>query len=290
MMIGAAFFSLAACSSQKINSEETAKSKSLVVYYSQTGATQQVANIIAKAVGADIDSVQAEIPYNGDFNATIARCQKEMATGEPVALKPLTLDVANYDTLYVGAPVWFGTMALPMASWMKTAKLDGKVIIPFVTFGSGGLETTIADMKKAQPKASFLKTDISLKNAKGETVTESIVGYGVRNARVDKAAAEVEQFLVNIGVKQGCKAEYVAFGEPRQVSADDKALWDKTAGNYPMPLGKPVSVKDRKTANGTQYCFLIEGRDAQGNAATSEVFVIAYDNKDVEPEFTHVVR
>lgn len=78
---------LVACTSkQKI--EETEGPKVLVLYYSQTGATKTVAEEIQKQLAADIEAIEVTEPYDGDFNQTIERCQKEMAEGVTPELTP----------------------------------------------------------------------------------------------------------------------------------------------------------------------------------------------------------
>ena len=76
----AALLTLMGCNSQK-KSETTDGSqapKCLVMYYSQTGATRQVAQLFAQQLGADLVSLEVEQPYDGTYQETIERCQKEM--------------------------------------------------------------------------------------------------------------------------------------------------------------------------------------------------------------------
>ena len=90
-----AALSLTACSGNKQAKTEEPKTKALVVYYSQTGATEQVAKLLAGAVGADIEAIVPEVPYDGDFAATIARCQEEMGKGEQPSLKALSHNIVD---------------------------------------------------------------------------------------------------------------------------------------------------------------------------------------------------
>lgn len=236
-------------------------SKSLVVYYSQTGATKQVAELIAAKTNADIDSILLENPYTGDFGQTIARCQEEMQKGEVPAVKT-SLNVANYDTIYVGYPVWFGIPAQPMNGWLKAADLKGKVVVPFCTFGSGG-NTSIENVKAAAAGATVLNY------------------YGVRNARVAKASVELDQFLSDI--KTGnCSAP--KFGEQEAITDETKAIFDAACGSYQMPLGTPVSV----AVNGTDYLFVTESQSPDGAVAQAKIYVTA--PAGAEPEFTRVDR
>ena len=88
---------------------EPATPGSLVLFFSQAGSTEKVAQLIAAKTGADIEKFDVATAYDGDFNATIVRCQEEMKNGTVPELAPLTKDVAKYDTIYLGYPIWFGT-------------------------------------------------------------------------------------------------------------------------------------------------------------------------------------
>ena len=71
--------------------------KILVLYYSQTQTTKAVAEEIAGALGADIEAVLPVVPYEGDIQATAARCQQDAAEGKLPEIQPLSVDVNAYD-------------------------------------------------------------------------------------------------------------------------------------------------------------------------------------------------
>lgn len=260
---------LSACTAkqnQSQNQSESAQadSKSIVVYYSQYGATKQVAEYFAKAANANIDSVVAENPYSGDFNATIARCQEEMQKGILPAVKS-SRNVADFDTIYVGYPVWFGVPAPPMTAWLKSVDLSGKVIIPFCTFGSGG-NTSIETVRQSVGDATILDY------------------YGVRNARVAKAPAEIENFLISLGVKKGEVAPVAEMSAQEDLTDATRAIFQAACGSYQMPLGEPISV----ATNGTDYVFTVKNPNA---ASADEVSIILVSAPEGEtPEFTEVIR
>lgn len=260
-----AFVALTACSNKQ-NNAETSSSKSLIVYYSQTHATEQVAKIMQNLTGADIESISAVMPYDGDFQQTIARCQEEMGEGKFPELNPMQKNIANYDTIYLGYPVWFGTFAQPMAALINSNDLSGKVVIPFCTFGSGGLNTSSNQLKEKQPNATILP------------------GYGVRNARISAAESEVKQFLINSGIIAGEKISLPEFGESQEITEEAKSLFDAACGSYQMPLGTPVSFSCRTIEIGTDYLFNVE----MNGVAAGRIFVTAADG--AEPEFTQVER
>ena len=253
---------LATCNAAKIQD-----TKSLVLYYSQTGVTETVAKLIQERTHADIEAINAEKPYDGDFNATIERSMKERQAGIECKIKPLSKDIAKYDTIYIGYPIWFGTYAPPVVTLVKKLNVEGKIIIPFCTFGSGGLETSVNDLKK------------NLKNA---TILD---GYGVRTARIDKAAKEIDLFFATIN---GTAPKLPEFSEQKPVTVEEKTIFQQACGSYPMPLGSPVSVGSRTINKTIEYKFTAETISPDGTPTTSTIYVVKEPNET--PEFTKVVR
>lgn len=261
---------LASCGSKK--AEETANSKTLVLYYSQTGATQSVAEEIQKQLGADIEAIDVENPYTGDFNATIARCQEEMQKGELPTLKPIQSNLAAYDTIFLGYPVWFGTYAPPVSALLDAHDFEGKVVIPFCTFGSGGLQATVSSLKETLGKATVMD------------------GYGVRNARIAKAPAEVERFLIEHNYKAGEVENLPAFMEHLPVSDADVDIFNQACGDYQFPLGTPVDVAIRECETSIDYEFTAMSRAQDGSETLTTIYVTVEKTEGAKPEFTMVVR
>lgn len=272
MLAFAAFVVAAVSCGQK---KEAPKSKVLVLYYSQTSNTKTVAQEIANKLGADIEEIVAVNPYNGDFQATIARCQQEREQGVTPEIEPVKADLAQYDVIFLGYPIWFGTYAPPMAAFLNQADLSGKKIVPFCTFGSGGLDSSVKDLTKAQPKA------------------EIIAGYGVRAARMAAVPAEVDQFLKAGGFIEGEYAKLEDFPEAQPATEEQAAIFDKAVGDYPMIHAKAKAVASRAVPGGTEYLFTAEDQPREGAPqmpapGEMKVYVLALDGQD--PVFTQVVR
>ena len=249
--------------------------KVLVLYYSQTGNTKAVAQEIATLLDADIDVIEAAEPYDGDFQATIERCMKDREEGVLPTIQPLKADIASYDVIFIGYPVWFGTYAPPVATLLGQVDLSGKKIVPFCTFGSGGLESSVADLKAAQPNAEILP------------------GYGVRAARMEAMSQEVEQFLIAGGFLEGEYTPLAEFPEPHEVSADESAIFDAAVDGYPMLHAQAKSVATRALPNGTEYLFTAEDLPREDKpdmppAGELQVYVTVADG--ATPVFTRVVR
>lgn len=272
MLAFAAFVVAAVSCGQK---KEAPKSKVLVLYYSQTSNTKTVAQEIANKLGADIEEIVAVNPYNGDFQATIARCQQEREQGVTPEIEPVKADLAQYDVIFLGYPIWFGTYAPPMAAFLNQADLSGKKIVPFCTFGSGGLDSSVKDLTKAQPKAEILP------------------GYGVRAARIAAVPGEVDQFLKAGGFIEGEYAKLEDFPEAQPATEEQAAIFDKAVGDYPMIHAKAKAVASRAIPGGTEYLFTAEDQPREGAPqmpapGEMKVYVLALDGQD--PVFTQVVR
>ena len=211
--------------------------KVLVVYYSQTANTKAVAEEIAIRLGADIEAIVAVNPYDGDYRATIERSGKEREEGILPEIKPMRADIAKYDVIFIGYPIWFGTFAPPVATFLNQTDLSGKKIVPFCTFGSGGLDSSVKNLAEKQPNAEILP------------------GYGVRAARMKAVPQEVDQFLKANGFVKGDLVKLDEFSEPHPVSEAEAAIFDAAVGDYPMIRAKAETVATRTLPNGMEYLF-----------------------------------
>ena len=246
--------------------------KKLVLYYSETGSTKTVAEELQKQLGADMETIEAAKPYTGNFQETMQRGQREMQSGETPALKPLKSKIADYDVIFLGYPIWFGTYAMPIATLVKDNDFAGKTIVPFCTFGSGGLNTSSDALTKALPKAKIQK------------------GYGVRTARVAAAAKELDRFLKENGYKEGTVAPLPAYSAQQPVTDADKAIFDAACSSYQFPLGTPLTVGKRTTDESIDYEFKVKSSGFGGGESTSTIYVTVGKEEGAKPEFTEVVR
>ena len=246
-----------ACKSSKNDNSEKSEGKTLVLYYSQTGATKAVAEELQKQLGCDIDSIVAVNPYDGDYGQTIARWMQEKNDSVKVEIKPINVNLDEYDTIFLGFPIWGGTYALPMASFLTDNKLDGKNVVTFATFGSGGIEKATLDVAVALPSADVKE------------------GYGVRNARVDNAPEEIKRFLIENEYVEGEIEPLPAFSDPADVTDQEAVIFHAACDNYQFPLGNPVSVASRNTPAGTEYEFGVKSTAPDGTESNSIIYIIA---------------
>ena len=275
MCAALAMMVVTSCSQKSQNSEKEKASKVLVLYYSQTSNTKTVATEIATRLNADIEEIALVEPYDTAFQATIDRCKADREKGILPEIKPLKLNVADYDTIFLGYPIWFGTYAPPIASLLEKVDLSGKWVMPFCTFGSGGLESSVKDLTEKQPDAKIMP------------------GYGVRAARMDAVPKEVEQYLKSIGFIKGELFMPADFPEQHPVSADEAAIFDAAVNGYPMLNAKAKTVASRTILDGTEYLFTamdMPRENKPGMPPASEIKVYVLVEKDKAPVFTKVVR
>lgn len=135
--------------------EETAKM--LVVYFSATGNTKAVAGEIARLTGADLYEIVPAVPYTDDdlnYNNNDCRANQEMndASARP-AIGSRAIDVSSYDIVFIGYPIWWGTMPRIINTFLDTYDLSGKAVLPFCTSGSSGIAQSVSDIRAAEPAA-----------------------------------------------------------------------------------------------------------------------------------------
>ena len=248
--------------------------KMLIVYYSQTSNTKVVADEIQHLLGADVEVVIPVNPYSGTYQETIERSAKEREEGILPEIEPLKANLADYDVIFLGYPIWFGTYAPPIATLLSKIDLNGKKVVPFCTFGSGGLESSVNDLKAKFPNAEILE------------------GYGVRAARLDAVPYEVDQFLKANGFIEGEFVKLPEFSEPKPVTEEESAIFDKAVEGYRMLNAKASEVALRDIPNGKEYLFTAVNTPRpdgpQMPASEIKVYVTVQDGQ--EPVFTKVVR
>lgn len=115
----------------------------LVAYFSATGNTEAVANAIADRLGTDVWGIEAAQPYTeADLNYSddASRTSVERADGTNPELAQVTPDGwADYDTVLLGYPIWWGEAAWPLRTFVAGNDFAGKTVVPFCTSASSGI-------------------------------------------------------------------------------------------------------------------------------------------------------
>lgn len=130
--------------------------KMLIVYFSQTGNTDYIAQELQKKTGADIFRVETVAPYPAEYQTMTSLAKMERETGNLPALKGLPEKMASYDLILVGSPVWWYTVSTPVMSLLKQVDFKGKRTAAFCTHG-GNPGTFFTDFRKQAKNAVVLE-------------------------------------------------------------------------------------------------------------------------------------
>lgn len=142
--------------------ETTTDGKALVVYYSATGTTKRVAQLIADAIGADLFEVEPAEPYTtadlnySDKNSRVSREHDDESLRDVALVSAEVPDWDSYDTVFIGYPIWWCGAAWPMNGFMTANDFTGKTVIPFATAASSGMGDSGTDLAKLAGTGDWL--------------------------------------------------------------------------------------------------------------------------------------
>jgi len=195
LIIAACCLMLGACAQKPNNNTikpSSNMSKAIVIFFSHAGDNYSVGNIevgntkivadyISEITGADQYEIVTH-KYDGmAYTPLIELAKAEANKGELPPYEGEAPDLSEYETVFIGGPVWWGTYPQVMFTLFKDINLDGKTVIPFTTHEGSGLASCESDVRKAFPKAKVQKG-------------WSIYGHEVRSGR-----AKVEKWLKGLG-------------------------------------------------------------------------------------------
>ena len=184
LLVGAATQLLPGLSSASAAGKDAPGRKVLVVFYSRSGNTRDMASQIHALAGGDIVELQTVDAYPTEYRATTEQARRELDSGYKPPLTTKVANLASYDVVFVGSPSWWGTFAAPVKTFLSDADLSGKTVIPFITHEGSGLGRAPADMAKLCPKSTVLE------------------GLAVRGGSVKSARGDVESWLRKIGMRK----------------------------------------------------------------------------------------
>ena len=137
--------------------------KVLIAYYSYSGNTKSVAEKIQQITGGDIFEIKTIQPYPMSYNEVVNLAKIEKAQ----EFKPELIDncnISDYETIYIGTPVWWYTFASPIRTFLTEIDFTGKTIKPFCTHGGGGASSTYDDIQKLCPNTTVKEGFTSYEN------------------------------------------------------------------------------------------------------------------------------
>ena len=172
------------------------KPKSLIAYFSRpgnnyvngsivdlpVGNTEIVAQIIRDATRGELFRIEPVKAYPADYTETTEVAQAELRSRARPELKRQLETSASYDRILLGYPNWWGTMPMPVCTFLEAYDLSGKTIAPFCTHEGSGLGHSVSDIRKLCPEATVLE------------------GLAVRGGEARNAQGAVTAWLREIGI------------------------------------------------------------------------------------------
>jgi len=145
--------------------------KCLVAYYSRKGQnyvsgkivdlkvgnTEVVANMIQKMTGGDLFPIESVTAYPKDYTETTDVAKNELRAKARPKLTGRVENMKAYDVIFLGYPNWWGTMPMPVYTFLERYDLSGKTIVPFCTHEGSGMGRSEKDIAKACPKSTVLE-------------------------------------------------------------------------------------------------------------------------------------
>lgn len=129
---------------------------SLVVYFSHSGNTATLAGYVAMQTGSDLFEIVPEVPYPDDFDETVAIFHQERDTGAQPAVASYVDNMADYDIVFVGYPIWGGDIPPVTQTFLRQYDWAGKTVVPFCTHGGSGLSGSVDTLKELCSGATIL--------------------------------------------------------------------------------------------------------------------------------------
>lgn len=151
-------------------------SRKLVAYFSASGVTGRVAELLAETIGADLFSIEPEIPYTKadlDWMDKKSRSSVEMnnpSSRPTIARKRDNMD--EYDIIYVGFPIWWYVAPTIINTFLESYDMTGKTIIPFATSGGSGMGKTNEKLMPSCEGARLLEGKVLKEDVGREELVE----------------------------------------------------------------------------------------------------------------------
>jgi len=120
------------------------------------GNTEVLAKTIRKFTGGDLFHIEAVNAYPADYTEATEMAEKELRASARPDLTGTVENMASYGVIFLGYPIWWGTMPMPVFSFLEKYDLSGKIIAPFCTHEGSGLGRSLADIKKTCPRSTVL--------------------------------------------------------------------------------------------------------------------------------------
>ena len=165
------------------DTHETPGSNILVAYFSWSGNTKTIAEMIAEETGADLFEIVPSVPYTEDYDAVVDQAQEEQSEGARPEIADTVENFDSYDTVFIGYPNWWSDVPMIINTFLESYDFSGKTVIPFCTHGGGGFGNSISSITNG---------------AQGATILE---GFATSGSSVDSAQEKVQTWLASLNLQ-----------------------------------------------------------------------------------------
>ncbi len=153
-----------------------ARSSTLVVYFTRTGNTRVIARQISRALQADIFEIEPREAYPEDYEETVAQARRERETGFEPPLSQRVAYIEQYDTIFLGFPIWGMSMPPVIRTFLSSHDLSGKNLVPFITHGGYGLGNSLEVVGEHAPQARLIE-NFSLESDQERRTLEQVTAW-----------------------------------------------------------------------------------------------------------------
>lgn len=156
----------------------TDDSKILIAYFSRSGNTEEIANQINELVSGTLVKIETVEPYPDSYSETVDIAQQELEQNARPAIQNLNIDMNDYDTIFIGYPIWWHDAPMAVYTFLESYDFTGKTVIPFCTSGGSDIDESLSGIEAAVSGVTLLE---------GLTANDS---------------SDVQSWLENIGILQ----------------------------------------------------------------------------------------
>lgn len=147
------------CSAEESDAPVTpaaSNARTLVAYFSRSGNTRVIAGVIHRSMPSDLFEILPATDYPADYLETVAQARQQRDDGVEPALRSAIAEIARYDTVYLGFPIWGETAPPVIRSLLARQDMSGKTIVPFITHGGYGVGSSLRVLARHAPRARIL--------------------------------------------------------------------------------------------------------------------------------------
>nr|WP_325212606.1 flavodoxin [uncultured Oscillibacter sp.] len=178
--------------------------KALVVYFSSTSNTENIAKHLEAILNADLYRITPEVPYTAaDLNYNDSNCRANREQSDDSARPAISgalPNLADYDTVFLGYPIWHGQAPKILYTFLESGEFGGRTIVPFCTSGSSGIGSSAANLRASASDANWLEGQRFDGGASQETVEAWVNGLNLPAEPAAETASEGESSMLSLTV------------------------------------------------------------------------------------------